>query len=479
MPNRKILFTKVTGLMSKRYAIIDVETTGGRAVRDKITEIAIVLHDGEKVLDSFESLVNPECPIPYGITELTGISNEMVSDAPRFFEIAKRIVEITDGAIFVAHNVRFDYGFVKEEFRRLGYTFTRKQLCTVRLAKKAFPGLKSYSLGNLTNTLNLKAGARHRAMGDTLATVDLFERIMRLEKGETQAGDLINLGIKEALLPGALSLEKIHSLPQECGVYYFHDQYGQVVYVGKSLNIQKRVASHFSNKTEKAGKLQKLVHDVSYEITGSELISLLYESHEIKRLQPSINRAQKNRSFPWSIYAYQNQAGYWCFDVARSSSLKHKQVPVLSSYPSAMQARVGLKTLQEEFELCPKLCKLEKSNGPCFDYHLRKCKGACTAQEEPKLYNRRAMRAFEQWDKSYPHDNLIVLDSGREEGEFAVVLIEQGIYRGWGFAQKDFVSYINPDSAKDIITSFEDNQEVRCIILNQLRKRRGLKVIPF
>ena len=236
--------------MSKRYAIIDVETTGGRAVRDKITEIAIVLHDGEQVLDSFESLVNPECPIPYGITELTGISNEMVADAPRFYEIAKRVVEMTEGAVFVAHNVRFDYSFVQEEFKRLGFTYTRKQLCTVRLARKAFPGLRSYSLGNLIRTLNLNAGARHRAMGDTLATVDLFERIMRLENGKSEAGDLINLGIKEALLPGALSLEKIHSLPQECGVYYFHDQYGQVVYVGKSINIQKRVASHFAKKTE-------------------------------------------------------------------------------------------------------------------------------------------------------------------------------------------------------------------------------------
>ncbi|RMD95783.1 MAG: DNA polymerase III subunit epsilon, partial [Bacteroidetes bacterium] len=442
-------------------------------------EIAIVLHDGEQVLDSFESLVNPECPIPYGITELTGISNEMVADAPRFYEIAKRVVEMTEGAVFVAHNVRFDYSFVQEEFKRLGFTYTRKQLCTVRLARKAFPGLRSYSLGNLIRTLNLNAGARHRAMGDTLATVDLFERIMRLENGESEAGDLINLGIKEALLPGALSLEKIHSLPQECGVYYFHDQYGQVVYVGKSINIQKRVASHFAKKTEKAGKLQKLVHDISYEVTGSELVSLLYESHEIKRLHPSINRAQKNRTFPWSIYAYQNQAGYWCFDVARTSTLKKKQVPVLSSFPSAIQARSWLKSIQAEHELCPKLCNLEKSGGPCFDYHLQKCYGACIGQEDPKNYNTRAMMAFDQWDKSYPHDNFIIVDRGREEGECALILVEGGKYQGWGFAREELVNGGNPDVARDVISRFEDNQEINRIVLTQLRKNKKLKVIPF
>lgn len=465
--------------MLKRYAIIDVETTGGRAARDKITEIAIVLHDGEQILDSFETLVNPECPIPYGITELTGIRNDMVADAPRFYEIAKQIVEMTEDAVFVAHNVRFDYSFVKEEFNRLGYTFTRKQLCTVRLAKKSFPGLRSYSLGNLITSLQLNAGARHRAMGDTMATVDLFERIMRKENGESHAGDLINLGIKEALLPGSIDLEKIHALPQECGVYYFHDQFGQVLYVGKSINIQKRVASHFASKTEKAGKLQKLVHDISFEVTGSELISLLYESNEIKRLHPSINKAQKNKCFPWSIYAYQNQAGYWCFDVAKNEALKQKQVPVLSSYPSAMQARAWLKSLQVEFELCPKLCNLEKSNGPCFEYHLHKCHGACISEELPQQYNIRAMKAFDQWDKSYPHENFLIIDRGREDMENAVVLIEEGKYQGWGFVEKDFEAVSSVDSFQNYIKKYQDNQEIRHIILQQLKKNRKLKVIPF
>ncbi|MEO1714706.1 MAG: 3'-5' exonuclease, partial [Bacteroidota bacterium] len=200
-----------------------LETTRCRASRDKITEIAIVLHDGQQILDQFESLVNPECPIPYGITELTGISQEMVADAPKFYEIAKQVVEITEGAVFVAHNVRFDYSFLQAEFRRLGFTYTRKNLCTVRLSRKAFPGLPSYSLGKLIRHFGIQVPARHRAMADTMATVELFQRILAQQESEDHVYSLVNLGMRESLLPKNLSIEKIHALPEENGVYYFHD----------------------------------------------------------------------------------------------------------------------------------------------------------------------------------------------------------------------------------------------------------------
>ena len=194
-------------MSDKLYAIIDIETTGGRATRDKITEIAVVLHDGQKIVDSYETLINPEVPIPYGITKLTGISQDMVESAPRFFEVAKKVVEMTEDAIFVAHNVRFDYTFIREEFARLGFTYTRKQLCTVRLSRKAFPGLKSYSLGNLIKHFEINVDDRHRAMADTLATVELFEKILNVEKGETEITDMVNMGIKESLLPPNLTME--------------------------------------------------------------------------------------------------------------------------------------------------------------------------------------------------------------------------------------------------------------------------------
>jgi len=275
--------------LKKKYAIIDIETTGGRASREKITEIAIVLHDGEKILDTYETLINPERPIPAMITRLTGITSDMVKDAPKFYEVAKKIVEMTEGAIFVAHNVRFDYSFIKEEFRSLGYTFSKRQLCTVRLSRKAFPGLRSYSLGKLIKHFRIKVNDRHRAMADTMATVQLFEMILKQDNSFDTVQDMVNMSVKEALLPENLTMDRLHALPEECGVYFFHNKKGRVVYVGKSINIRKRVMQHFSKVTEKANKLQQ-VYDISYELTGSELVALLYESQLIKQLAPSINR---------------------------------------------------------------------------------------------------------------------------------------------------------------------------------------------
>ncbi len=196
--------------MSKRYAIVDLETTGGRAARHRVTEVGIVIFDGEKIVETYETLVNPECSIPRGITEITGITMDMVGRAPRFHEVAKRIVELTEGAIFVAHNARFDYSFLRAEFERLGYTFSRKQLCTVRLARKAFPGLKSYSLGKLIEHFGITVDARHRALADAAATTELLQRILGRRGSEDEIKTMVNLGIKESRLPKSLPLDRHH-----------------------------------------------------------------------------------------------------------------------------------------------------------------------------------------------------------------------------------------------------------------------------
>jgi len=174
------------------YAIIDIETTGTSYRTGKITEIAIYIHNGQEITDSFTSLINPECDIPWYITRLTGISNEMVVKAPKFYEIAKKIVEITAGKIFIAHNVGFDYSFIKEEFGRLGYEYVRKTMCTVQLSRKLLPGFKSYSLGKLCSELNIKINGRHRAAGDALATVKLFEIL--LDQNSSKEVNLFSTG---------------------------------------------------------------------------------------------------------------------------------------------------------------------------------------------------------------------------------------------------------------------------------------------
>jgi len=461
--------------MSQLYAIVDIETTGGRPSRDKITEIAVVLHDGLRILERFETLLNPETPIPYGITELTGITNEMVAEAPKFYEVARKIVEMTEGAVFVAHNVRFDYSFVREEFRRLGFTYTRKQLCTVRLARKAFPGLSSYSLDNLIHHLKLPIQNRHRALGDALATARLFEMIMEHKGQADNARKLINFGIREALLPPNLSLETIHALPEACGVYYFHDAKGGLAYVGKSKNIRHRVATHFAGKTDKASRLHRHVHDISYQLTGSELAALLLESHEIKRLRPYLNRAQRHRSFPYAIHSFIDIQGYHCFEVERTAVAQKKGFHIVAEFPKGSQARSRLLALCKQFELCPRLCGMEKGQGPCFDYHLKQCHGACIQQESPESYNQRAAQVLDRLSQLL-EDNYFILDRGRSPDELTLIQVEGGAYRGFGHVLKDELPP-NPSDWSDAIKPFPDNPEVRRIIRNYLLKHPEVKVV--
>lgn len=461
-------------MSDKIYAIIDIETTGGRASRDKITEIAIVLHDGEEIIDTFETLINPECYIPYGITELTGITQEMVEGAPRFYEVAKEIVEMTEGCVFVAHNVRFDYGFIRAEFKRLGYSYTRKQLCTVRLSRKAIPGLNSYGLSNLIRYMGIEVKDRHRAMGDALATAELFRRIMEAQENKTQVKSMVNMGIRESKLPKNLTVDDIHALPEECGVYYMHDEDGKVVYVGKSIDIKKRIASHFTEQTNKAAKLQQLVHDITYELTGSELIALLFESHEIKRIRPPVNRAQRSRRFPWAIHYYYNEDGFICFDTIRVAAKDRAKYHLLSEFPKPGIAKGRLNAVLENFELCARYCNVQKGNGACFNYHVGKCHGACADKEARESYNLRAQEALESLTAIFK-ENFFIIDKGRSEDESGVILVQDGNYRGFGYIDK--LENHNPSTLLGSITYYEGNPETTRIIQSYLSKHPEVKII--
>ena len=464
-------------MKNKKYAIIDIETTGGMARRDKITEIAVVIHDGNQIIETFESLLDPERPIPFNITRITGITDEMVAGKPKFYEVAKQIVQMTEGAVFVAHNVRFDYGFIREEFRRLGFTYTRQQLCTVRLSRKSFPGLRSYSLGNLIRHFNIKVEARHRAMADTMATVEIFEKILGIDKSGEEIKDMVNLGIKESRLPANITIERLHQLPEECGVYYFHDLNGDVVYVGKSINIKKRIAEHFAKQTEKAKKLQQAVHDISFELTGSELVSLLHESYEIKRLHPRINRAQRNNRFPYAIISYENEDGYRCFDVRRNSNKLRKEYDIISEHPKVFSARGYLKKAIETFELCHRHCHLDNGTGPCFYYHLDQCHGACHKEEPAETYNLRANEAATFLTTTLS-GNYLILDQGRNDQEKAVVLVEEGQYRGYGYIDiEDNNGSI--EELKEVIHPYPHNPETIRIIRRFMASKKRVKVLEF
>ncbi len=455
------------------YAIIDIETTGGSPKFEKITEIAIIIHDGSKVVDQFTTLINPEKAIPYHITSLTGISNEMVADAPRFYEVARKIVEMTEGRVFVAHNVNFDYRFIKEEFARLGYDFKRNTLCTVKLSRKIIPGKRSYSLGNLCDELGITINGRHRAMGDALATLLLFDILLSVEgnaKNSLFQPQSINLQSLHPLFDTAC----ISKLPGKTGVYYFFNEKGDIIYVGKSNDIQTRVLSHFSNNTtQKAINMKSQVVSIDYEVTGSELVALLLESEEIKRHKPRFNTAQRRTPTHCGIYQYTDENGYMRLTIENNAvSLSEP----LTSFNSHTEAKEFLMFLIERYKLCQKLCGLYKSTGACFQHQLGECSGACCGDESPEAYNNKVKKALAYFE--YDTKSFFVLDKGRNNEEMSVVQIKNGKYIGFGYISREF-AFSDPDSLYDCIKTARDNRDVQKIIKHHIRKYKVEKIIPY
>ncbi|MEZ4917537.1 MAG: exonuclease domain-containing protein [Saprospiraceae bacterium] len=457
-----------------RYAIIDVETTGGTARYERITEIAIVVHDGEKIIDQFSTLINPERSIPPNIVRITGITDDMVADAPRFYEVAKQVVELTEGAVFVAHNVQFDYSFIREEFARLGYSFTRKKLCTVRLSRATFPGLRSYSLSNLKKHFGIHADRSHRALDDTLATVELFERILAQQDSKSGIKKMVNYGVRESGLPAAITIERLHQLPETCGVYYLHDGHGQVIYVGKSLNIRKRMFEHFADQTPKGDKMRKGVADISYVETGSELLALLLESSEIKRYQPAINRALRARRMAACIFTYTDQNGYVCLAIGKKTARNLNSLEILGEYTKIDSARNHLHSLVRQHELCEKLCNLDSRERACFQYNLKKCQGACIGEEPTESYNERVLEAISQMKKGL-EGSFILVDKGRNAEEKTFIGVLDGVFCGYKQMNAADAPAYGPQLLEELETLGPDpdaNRIIRTFIESGSRIRR-------
>ena len=454
-----------------KFAIVDIETTGGNALKDRITEIAVYIHDGKKVVDEFCTLINPECSIPPFISKLTGISNEMVENAPRFFEVAKQFVQITDGAVFVAHNASFDYGFIRQEYKSLGFNFSRDYLCTVRLSRKIVPGFRSYSLGNLCNSLNINIENRHRASGDALATVKLFEILLHKNKEENVLSDFIKNDYVNLRFPPGLKRSTIDKLPETYGVYYLINENGEIIYIGKSNNIRKRILSHFNNKqSRKALELRNSISDISFEETGNELIALLLESDEIKKLQPFFNRAQKRTVLNYCIHIIKNENGYLTFQIGKE---KENLLITPGSYDHALEI---IDKLVIKFNLCQKLCGVYSIVHACFGYSVKQCHGACVGKEEPVEYNKRVQLAIDSLQ--YKNPSFLIIDRGRSISEKSIVQIEKGKYVGYGYFEPEFVNH-DPDTLKDFIKFKEDNKDVNRIIRNYLINSEGKNIVIY
>ncbi|KGL59553.1 exonuclease domain-containing protein [Polaribacter sp. Hel1_33_49] len=453
------------------YAVVDIETTGNGYKGQKITEISALIFDGKKIVDEFTSLVNPEQNIPTFITNLTGITNAMVRNAPKFYEVAKKVEEITKGTIFVAHNVNFDYNIIQAEFKSLGYDFKRKKLCTVRLTRKIIPGLPSYSLGNICSGENISINGRHRAKGDAEATVELFRRLLERDDNFT-INSFLNPRSRQATLPPLLDKIVVDKLPETFGVYYFKNLAKEVIYVGKANNIKQRVISHFYDKKKKEQTMCLETADVSFTKTGSELLALLLESSEIKHIYPKFNRAQRRAGEAVGLFSYEDQKG-----IIHLAYNRLKLAPnAIMKYYSVAECRTHLESLCAEFELCPKYCHLQTNVSSCFHYQLKECKGICCDKETAENYNVRVREAIKS--VGIGAENLVIKEKGRTKNEVGFALILDGIYKGIGYldASQDEVLK-TPEEYQFFVTPKKDNRDVQRIIASYLKKKEKLKAL--
>ncbi len=452
-------------LLSKSYqlyTIVDIETTGNGIKGNKITEISIFKYDGDTVVDEFTSLVNPQCDIPYFITGLTGIDSYMVQNAPTIDEIAPKIEAITAGSIFVAHSVNFDYNVIKNEFKDLGREFVRKKLCTVRLSRRLFPGYHSYSLGKLCSALEIPLTDRHRARGDAMATTLLFQKLINVDGATAVFKTFLNARSQEATLPPALSRSVLQKIPEAPGVYYFKNKKGEVIYVGKAINLKKRVLGHFYDKATKEVQLCNETADITYELSGSEIVALLMESAEIKHRFPKYNRAQKRTIQRYGIFSYLDRRGirHLAFN-----KLKLIAQPLISC-ANTTEARLYLGQLCETYGLCPKYCHLQENVKHCNHYKI-KCDGICREKEAIEVYNEKVAHAIEEI--SSDHKDYIIKEKGRNTEEDALILIREGTYYGYGFIPKE----TKLNSTADVlafVTPQKNTSETQSLIRSYLLK---------
>lgn len=452
------------------YAILDIETTGGKYNEEGITEIAIYKFDGHEIVDQFISLVNPERKIQPFVVNLTGINNEMLRNAPKFYEVAKRIIEITEGCILVAHNAQFDTRILRTEFDRLGYNYERESLCTVELAKKLIPDMPSYSLGKLVRSLGIPLSDRHRAAGDAKATVTLFKLLLSKDQKKEIISQTVRMEAKRQLEPKLLDM--VEATPSVTGVYYMHREDGSIIYIGKSRNIKKRLNQHFTSDNRKSKKIQLEVAAVSYEATGSDLIAQLKESEEIKRNKPRYNRALRKTIYNYQLGLAKDEAGYLQFKIEKTNLDK----PAITTFTNYQQAKSQLFKITEQHQLCQKHTGLHKTNGPCFLHTIKECFGACIGEEPVAQYNARVERYLSM--HSYENQNMVIIDHGREVDERSVILIEDGVYRGFGFFNLNY-QINNLEILRSIISPMEDNRDAQHIIHSFLRRKKVLKIIPL
>lgn len=434
-----------------QYAIVDIETTGGFPQQHGITEIAIVLHNGSEVEGRYETLVNPHQPIPPFIANMTGISDAMVAVAPSFHEVAPKIYNLLKDRVFVAHNVNFDFSFVKYHLQQAGFQLQTNKLCTIRLSRKVFPGYRKYGLGHLCRELGIQIENRHRAGGDAMATTRVLDLVLR-NNGQLLVKEMLKKENRNQTLPCHLPEDQVKILPGDPGVYYFHDNKGKVIYVGKAKNLKKRVVSHFTglDLSQKRQEFLRKIHTITHTVCPSEFVACLLESVEIKRLWPEHNKSQKRFEQLWGIYHFEDNRGYHRLAIDK----KRKYSSPVACFSMLVDAHRHMWKMVKQFELHPALCFLDSSS----------------QDELPDVaaYNASVKEAL-NWIQSQ-RETFVIRDKD------ACVLVEQGKFFGMGSIGRD--AELSLDHLKARLVEYPENEVMKSMIRNFAEKYPG-KVVKI
>ena len=451
------------------YAIIETETTGLRGEDNRITEICILVHDGERIVKEFSSLINPEVFIKYRVSRRNGISNEKVNSAPKFYELAKDIIELTKDCIFVSHHVNFNFNSIKNELASLGGVFKRKKISTLKLSRKLIPGQQSYSLGAMCNHLGINVGHVQSAKDKAEATASLLEKLWALD---TDGVFSFFLGPKsgQAGIPPQWPRSVVTNLPNVTGVYYFKNALGKIIYVGKAKDIKQRVLSHVYSKAHKEMRLCFETVYIDYTHTGSELVALLLESDEIKKHLPKFNRAQKRIGYQYGIGARRDNKGITNLFYDRLSNMKSP----LASFYNQGECKAFLEELCETYGLCPRFCNLQYISGACFHFHIKKCQGICRDMETVEAYNERVENAL--MPIADDKNTYIIKTPGRKANEKSVIVVENGVYKGYGYVPKKKALGTFTEYCK-FITPMADNNDIQKILRRYLRRGDGEPIL--
>ncbi len=466
--------------LNLEFAIVDIETTGGSPASSSMVEIGVVISDGQKVLETYQTLLNPGRHIPWNVTMIHGITDDMVVDAPRFEDVADELFDMLQNRVFVAHNASFDFGFVKKELQSVGYDFSPRKICSVRFARRLEKGLKSYSLKALASFYQVVNPRAHRALADAETTAEIFHRLLVKPDAELALKEFLNQKNRESTLPPNIDKQVLKGLPGKPGVYWFLNRQKQVIYVGKANDLRSRVISHFTKGTHTKEKIRfhENIYEVGFELAGNELMALLLENELIKKHYPIHNRLNKEFLLNYGLFSYTDQGGYERLMMGETG----KWTNPLATFKSKSEAMHNLLKLSMQHGLCLKLNGIfDKDNKLCrYQGTQQQHCLVCEDQADATTYNKQVAQAI----ATLPQENYLLKTTGRTAEEVGMVWVEHGKIRACGYVETN--TTWEPETLLPQLKTYYDTQDSQSILRQFLPKAievgsfaNGLKLLEI